>query len=120
MDDAAKLRKETEYKEEKMVVRKLIKKSKMHHYHEALKNARTNPKDTWHLLRQFVSRKSKRNKCNLQNPTISASTFNNFFYNVQRRQTEESDHWTYEYIGCGLRESLRCGAPNPYKRQMLY
>ena len=49
----------------------------MQHYHAALKNARTNPKDTWHLLRQLVPGKSKQDKCNFQNPTISAST--NFF-----------------------------------------
>ena len=71
----------------------------MHHYHEALKNARTNPKDTWDLLRQLVPGKSKQNKCNFQNPTISASTFNNVFCNrkgenVQRSETEESDQWT--------------------------
>ena len=51
----------------------------MQHYHEALKNARINPEDTWHLIRQLVPGKSKQNKCNFQNPTISASTFNNFF-----------------------------------------
>ena len=51
MNDAAKLQKETEYKQQNMVVRKLIKKSKMQHYHEALDNARTNPEDSWHLLR---------------------------------------------------------------------
>ena len=81
-----------------MIVRKLIKKSKMQHYHEALNNARKNPKDTWNLLRQLVPGKSKQNKFNFQNPTISASTFNNFFCNsrgenVQRRETEASDQW---------------------------
>ena len=38
-----------------------------------------NPKGTWNLLRQLVPGKSKQNKFNFQNPTISASTFNNFF-----------------------------------------
>ena len=38
-----------------------------------------NPKDTWNLLRQLVPGKLKQNKCNFQDPTISASTFNNFF-----------------------------------------
>ena len=42
-DDDAKLQKETEYKQQKMIIRKLIKKSKMQHYHEALNNARKNP-----------------------------------------------------------------------------
>ena len=51
----------------------------MQHYHEALKKARTNPKDTWNLLRKLVPGKSKQNKCNFQNPTISSTTFNNFF-----------------------------------------
>ena len=51
----------------------------MQHYHEALNNARKNPKDTWNLLRQLVPQKSKRTKCNFQNSTGSASTFNNFF-----------------------------------------
>ena len=37
------------------------------------------PKDTWHRLRQLAPGKSKKNKCNLQNPIISASNFNNFF-----------------------------------------
>ena len=46
MEDNAKLQKETEYKQQKMIVRKLIKNSKMQHYHEALNNARKNPKDT--------------------------------------------------------------------------
>ena len=45
VDDTAKLQKETEYKQQKIIVRKLIKKSKMQHYHEALNNARKNPKD---------------------------------------------------------------------------
>ena len=45
VDDAAKLQKETAYQQQKMVVRKLIKISETKHYHEALKNARTNPKD---------------------------------------------------------------------------
>ena len=84
----------------KKIVRKLIKKSKMQHYHEALNNARKNPKDTWNLLRQLVPGKSKQTKCNFQNSTISASTFNNFFataeektYNnvTQRRQTKGFD-----------------------------
>ena len=51
----------------------------MQHYHEALNNARKNPKNTWNLLRQLVPGKSKQNICNFQDPTISASTFNNFF-----------------------------------------
>ena len=51
----------------------------MYHYDEALNNARKNPKDTWNLLRQLVKGKSKQNKCNFQDLTISASTFNNFF-----------------------------------------
>ena len=50
VDDAAKLQKEKEYIQQKMVIRKLIKKSKMQHYHEALGNARANPKKTWNLL----------------------------------------------------------------------
>ena len=79
VDDDAKLQKETEYKQQKMIVRMLIKKSKMQHYHEALNNARKNPKETWNLLRQLVPGKSKQNKCNFQDPTISASTFKNFF-----------------------------------------
>ena len=96
MEDTAKLQKEKEYKQQKMIVRKLIKKLKMQHYHEALNNARKNPKDTW--IRHLVPKKSKQNKCNFQNPTISASTFNNFFCNsrgenVQRRETEASDQW---------------------------
>ena len=40
VDDTAKLQKETEYKQQKMIVRRLIKKSKMQHYHEALNNSR--------------------------------------------------------------------------------
>ena len=36
VEDNAKLQKETEYKQQKMNVRKLIKKLKMQHYHEAL------------------------------------------------------------------------------------
>ena len=35
-----------QYKQQKIIVRKLIKKSKRQHYHEALNNARKNPKDT--------------------------------------------------------------------------
>ena len=68
MDDAAKLQKDTEYKHHKMVIRKLFKKSKKQHYHEVLKNARTNPKDTWNLLRQLVPWKSKQNKYNFRTP----------------------------------------------------
>ena len=79
VEDTAKLPKETEYKQEKMIIRKLIKKSKMQHYHEALNNARKNPKETWNLLRELVPGKSKKPKCNFQNPTISASTFSNSF-----------------------------------------
>ena len=70
-----------------MVVRKLIEKSKMQHYHEALKNARSNHKETWNLLRKLVPGKSKQNKCNFQNPTISASTFNNFFFAAAGEKT---------------------------------
>ena len=69
----------------KMVVLKLIKKSKMQHYHEALNNARKNPKDTWNLLGQLVPGKSKQNKCNFQNPTISATIFNNFFATAEEK-----------------------------------
>ena len=75
----------------------------MQHYHEALNNARKNPKDTWNLLRQLVpgsKTNAKQNKCNFQNPTRSANTFNNFFatagektYNdvKQRHQTNGFD-----------------------------
>ena len=72
----------------------------MLHYHEVLNNARKNPKDIWNLLRKLVPGKSKKNKCNFQNPTRSASTFNNFFvtagektYNnmKQRHQTDGFD-----------------------------
>ena len=73
VEDAAKLQKETEYRHQKMIVRKLVEKSKMQYYHEALNNARKNPKDTWNLLRQLVPGKSKQINCNFQNPTISAS-----------------------------------------------
>ena len=72
----------------------------MQHYHEALNNARKNPKDTGNLLRQLAPGKLKQNKWNFQNPTTSASTFNNFFatagektYNdvKQRHQTNGFD-----------------------------
>ena len=76
MDDASKLQKKIEYKQQKRVVRKLIKKSKIQHYHEALKNDRTNSKDTWDQLKLLVPGKSKQNKCNL--------------FHV-RRETEASD-----------------------------
>ena len=65
-----------------------------------MNNARKISKDTRNLLRQLVPGKSKQNKCNFQNPTISASTFNNFFatagektYNdvKQRHQTNGFD-----------------------------
>ena len=85
MEDTAKLQKETEYKQQKTIVRKLIKKLKIQHYHEALNNARKNPKDTWNLQRQLVPGKSKQSKYNFQNPTISASTFNNFFCNSREK-----------------------------------
>ena len=75
-----------------MVVRKLIKISKMQHYHEALKNARTNPKDTWNLLRQLVPGKSKQKKCNFQNPNRSASTFNNFFATAGEKTYNDVKH----------------------------
>ena len=100
----------------------------MQHYHEALNNARKNPKDTWNLLRQLVPGKSKQNKCNFQNPTISATTFNNFFatagektYNdmKQRHQTNGFDvQARHERTIHGSRKNPRCGVPNPYKRQM--
>ena len=77
--DTAKLQKETEYKQQNLIVRKMIKESKMQHCHEALNYARKNPKDTRNLLRQLVLGKSKQTKCNFQNPTISACTFNHFF-----------------------------------------
>ena len=80
-----------------MIVRNLIQKSKMQHYHEALNNARK-ILDTWNLLRQLVPVKLKQNKCNFQNPTISASILQELFCNsrgenVQRRETEASDQW---------------------------
>ena len=95
VEDTAKLQKETEYKQEKMIVRKLIKKSKMQLYHEELNNARKIPKETWNLLREPHPNQMQSNatptKCNFQNPTISASTFSNFFatagektYNVEK------------------------------------
>ena len=103
VDDDAKLQKETEYKQQKMIVRKPIQKFKMQHYHEALNNARKNHKDTWNRLRQLVPGKSQPNKCNFQDPTISASTFNNFFCNsreenVHGSETEASDQWIW-YAG---------------------
>ena len=49
VEDTAKLQKETEYEQQKMIVPSLIKKSKMQHYHEALNNARKKTKDTWNL-----------------------------------------------------------------------
>ena len=79
VEDTAKRQKETEYKQQKMIVCKLIKKSKMQHYHETLNNARNFFKNTWNLLRQLVPGKLKQNKCNFQNPTRSTSTFNDFF-----------------------------------------
>ena len=55
MDDAAKLQKEKEYKQYKIIVRKLVKRSKMQHYHKAVKKARTNPIEMWNLLKQLVN-----------------------------------------------------------------
>ena len=109
VEDTAKLQKETKYKQQKMIVRKLIKESKMQHYHEALNNAKKNPKDTWNLPRQLIPGKSKQNKCNFQNPTRSMSTFNNFFATAGEK--------TYNDLK-QRRDSPRCGVPNPYKRQM--
>ena len=50
MEDAAKLQKEKYYKEQKMIVCKHAKNSKMQHYYEAQKNARTNSEETWNFL----------------------------------------------------------------------
>ena len=74
------LQKEKESKQQKMVVCNPIQKLKMQHYHEALKNARANPKETRNLQKRRVPGKSKQNKCNFENPTISASTFNYYYY----------------------------------------
>ena len=80
VDDAANCRRKQNTNNKKWsFARKLIKKLKILHYHEALKNSRTNRKDTWNLLKPLVSGKLKQNKCNFQNPTIRASTSNNFF-----------------------------------------
>ena len=82
-----------------MVVHKLIKKSKMQHYHEAC------TQECWSKFqidlepaKKAVPRKSKQTESNFQNPTVGASTFNNFFCNnrgenVHRCETEASDQW---------------------------
>ena len=127
MDDAAKLQKKIEYKQQKRVVRKLIKKSKMQHYHEALKNDRTNTKYTWDQLKLLVPGKSKQNKCKFQNPTLSASTFNNIFptagkktYDVkQRHQTNAFDvQARHERTHPRITRKSPLWSPNQYKRQM--
>ena len=59
----------------------------MQHYHVALNNARKNPNETWNLLRELVPGKSKQTKCNFQNLTISASTFNKFVATAGRKRT---------------------------------
>ena len=65
----------------------------MQHYREALNNARKNHKETWNLLRQLVPGKSKQTKCNFQNPTRSASTFNNFFATAGEKWSEVVAVW---------------------------
>ena len=100
MDDDEKLQKETEYKQPKMIVRKLIKKSRMQHYHEALNNAKKS-------LRQLdptgapgaagapgapfpgapAPGKSKQNKCNFQNPTIMLAPSTTFLQQQGRKRT---------------------------------
>ena len=123
VDNDAKLQKETEYKQQKMIIHKLIKKSKMQHYHEALNNAKKNPKDTCNLLRRLVPEKSKQNKCNFQNRTLSASTFNNFFatggektYNdvKQRHQTNGFDmHAKHERTHSRITRKSSLWSPQP-------
>ena len=100
-----------------------IKKSKLQHYHEALNNARKNPKDTWNLLRQLVPGKSKQTKCNFQNPTISESTINNFYatagektYNdvKQRHQTNGFDvHARHERTHSRITRMSSLWSPQP-------
>ena len=65
-------------------------------YHESLNNAKKNPKDSWNLLRQLVPGKSKQTKFNFHNPTICASTFNNFFPTAgeKRNNDVEQRHQT--------------------------
>ena len=51
-----------------------------------------NPEDTWILLRKLVPGKSKQNKCNFQNLTVSASTFNDFFATGGEKTYNEMKH----------------------------
>ena len=98
--DTDKQQKETEYKQQKMIVRKRITKSKMQHYHEELlENAKKNPKDTWNLLRQQSSTwKIEAKQMQFPEPHQKCQNIQQLFYNsrgetVQRRETEAADQW---------------------------
>ena len=120
VEDNAKLQKETEYKQQKMVIRKLTKKSKMRHYHEALKNARTNPNHTWDLLRQLVHGKSKCKHLQqlfLQQRGKKRTTTRNKGIRPMDLMCRLGMR---EHIMHELRESPSCEVINPYKRLMQY
>ena len=66
----------------------------MQRYHEALKNARTNPKDTWHLLRTkaIISWKIEAKQMQFPEPHHKCKDLEQLFCygrGERRRETEE-------------------------------
>ena len=75
------------YTNKKMDVRKLIKKSKLQHYHEALKNARANPKEAWNLLKQLVPGISNKTNAIFSIPPLAQALLITFLQQQGRKRT---------------------------------
>ena len=70
------------YKEQRTKVRKLISKAKAKCYHAELKEAYSNPKETWNIIQRIVPYQIKQRPPLFDNSESTADDFNKYFASV--------------------------------------
>ncbi len=70
------------YKEQRTKVRNIISKAKAVSYHAELKEARSNPKETWNIIQKIVPYQPRMKKPQIEHSVPAANSFNQFFASV--------------------------------------
>jgi hypothetical protein len=70
------------YKGERTKVRHIISKDNANSHHAELKEAKTDPKETWNIFQRIVSNQTKRKTLKFNNLITTAGTFNKYFASV--------------------------------------
>ena len=125
-DSTQKLYIQEQYNNQRRSVRKIISKAKRNFIHKQLKEARSDPKETWNIVKQVVpgKLKSTQHNNNFENPQDISEKFNQFFAEVGENTYNEvktSEHqfnnesFSIGNTGSSISDPRQINNINPFK-----